>query len=405
MRTLLAAFLLLGLGGVAQTLSWQDEVRSAASRSDLKRALTLVEARLSTNPTDLEAHGWHARILGWNGHWEAAETEYRGVLQQAPNDVDILAGLADVLLWQARPGEALAVLDRAVSLAPNQPELLNRRGRALLRLGRSQEATREYQAVLRLVPGDKDANQALGSLGEDHRHELRLGVDTDTFNYADAAAAESITLTSRWNSLWTTSFSTAFSQRFGAGAQRMTGRVSRRLGQHSWVALGVGAGHDDGIIPRREAGFEYGRGFRLSGRLVRGAEVSYSQQWLWYRDSRLLVVGATGLLYLPRDWTFTLNLAGIRTALPVVGVEWQPAGSARLAFPVRGRLRGNAFFAIGTENFARADQIGRFSAHTYGGGLRYQFTRTQDIGAYVSYQCRTLGRTDTAFGLTYGIRF
>ena len=38
-------------------------------------------------------------------------------------------------------------------------------------------------------------------------------------------------------------------------------------------------------------------------------------------------------------------------------------------------------FAVGTENFAESDQIGRFSAHTYGGGLRYRLT----AGARLSF--------------------
>jgi len=50
----------------------------------------------------------------------------------------------------------------------------------------------------------------------------------------------------------------------------------------------------------------------------------------------------------------------------------------RLGFPItrwdERRLGGNVFYAVGTENFAQVDQIGRFSSHTYGGGLRFQLT-------------------------------
>jgi hypothetical protein len=69
------------------------------------------------------------------------------------------------------------------------------------------------------------------------------------------------------------------------------------------------------------------------------------------------------------------------------------------------RLSGNVFFAVGTENFAQIDQIGSFASQTYGGGLRFQVTARQDVTGYGSYQKRTQGRTDTAFGVSYGIHF
>jgi len=82
---------------------------------------------------------------------------------------------------------------------------------------------------------------------------------------------------------------------------------------------------------------------------------------------------------------------------------------SKLGFPLvrRGdrRLSGNVFFAAGTENFAVVDQIGRFASQTYGGGLKFQIANRQDITGYAGYQRRTQNRTDTSFGLSYGIHF
>jgi hypothetical protein len=69
------------------------------------------------------------------------------------------------------------------------------------------------------------------------------------------------------------------------------------------------------------------------------------------------------------------------------------------------RLSGNLSFAVGSENFAQVDQIGRFSAYTFGAGLRYRFTRRQDLSGYVASQQRTQDRTQNSFGLSYGFRF
>ena len=60
---------------------------------------------------------------------------------------------------------------------------------------------------------------------------------------------------------------------------------------------------------------------------------------------------------------------------------------------------------MGAENFAQVDQIGRLSARTYGGGLRYRFAEGQDVTGFVARQDREHGQTQTSLGLSYGIRF
>jgi tetratricopeptide (TPR) repeat protein len=59
---------------------------------------------------------WRGPAIG-----QEAEIEYRLVLDKFPNDVDVLTGLADVLLWQQKYSEALAVLEKARSAAPQRP--------------------------------------------------------------------------------------------------------------------------------------------------------------------------------------------------------------------------------------------------------------------------------------------
>ncbi len=99
----------------------------------------------------------------------------------------------------------------------------------------------------------------------------------------------------------------------------------------------------------------------------------------------------------------------MRSTFSGTGAEWRPSGITRLGFPLANwserRLSGNIFFAVGTEDFAQVDQIGRFASQTYGGGLRFQISPRQDVTGYASYQKRTQDRTDTSFGLSYGIHF
>ena len=164
-------------------------------------------------------------------------------------------------------------------------------------------------------------------------------------------------------------------------------------------------GHDNGVIPQHEAGFEYGHGFVFHGGPVHAVEASYQQQWLWYQGAHVLTLNFNQLYYLPKDWTWAFRVTGARSGFSGTSVDWTPSGSTRLAFPLYRRLSGNLGFAAGSENFAEVDQIGSFAARTYSGGLRYRFSSRQDISGYVASQDRSQHRSQNSYGLSYGIHF
>ncbi len=386
--------------------NWQVEVRERVAAHQLNAALQISERRPAEAPQDLEAHGWRARLLARLGQLPEAETEFRLALNAAPQDTDLALGLAQVLLQQHRPEEALELLTRAHELDPRRPDILASRGSVLRAMGRVAEARADLRAAQALDPRNFDARMGLDSLHAELRHQLRIGVDTDSFNFAARAWTQTISLDSRWNTRWSTSFTGNFFQRFAADVGKFTGSATYRFTSADAFTAGGGAGHDQGIIARREAFFEYGHGFQLSEtRFLRGLETSYRQQWLWFAQAQVLTVTGAVVAYLPREWTWSLALAGARSRFPGTGAEWRPSGRMRLDIPLHPRLTGQLFYAVGTENFAQADQIGRFSARTYGGGVKLQLTSRQDLTGFVAHQERSQGKTQLSFGLSYGIHF
>lgn len=138
---------------------------------------------------------------------------------------------------------------------------------------------------------------------------------------------------------------------------------------------------------------------------MRGIEFIYLQGWLWYRDAHVLTLGPGAIVYLPRDWTWSIRVTAARSDFTGTPAEWSPSGSTRLGFPLHRRLTGNVFFAVGTENFVQVDEVRRFSARTWGGGLRWLFAKGQHVGGYAFYQDRSRGRTQTSFRFIYGFSF
>jgi len=272
-------------------------------------------------------------------------------------------------------------------------------------LGRTREAHSEYQETLQFDPNNQDARGSLAGLRGDAKHELRIGEDVDFFNYTDDAQTQSVSLSSRWNQRWSTAFGVTTYQRFGEDAVKFLASTSFHVTARDWISVGSAIANSQDVVPTNEAFFEYGHGFRIENRWVQGLESSYQQHWYWYQGAHVLTLNTSQIVYLPRDWTWSLNVTGARSGFAGTPIDWTPSGWTKLGFPLQRRVAGNLFFAVGSESFAQIDQIGRFSAHTFGGGLRYQFAERQDINGYVARQNRTQGQTDTSFGLSYGIHF
>jgi tetratricopeptide (TPR) repeat protein len=369
-----------------------------------------MDSQVALAPQDMDIRAWRARVLAWSGDLARAEKEYLAIVEVVPNDPDDWMGLGNIYLRQGRTNEALRALDRAVELDPKRADLREGHARALRAVGERDAAALEFQRALNLDPSSPDARVGLASLRGEPKHELRFSEENDVFNFANSNHNGWVSLVSNWTPHWTTSVSGDFVEIFGANAEKFVGSVTGRL--PGWGALTVGGAtaHDNAVIPRTEAFFDLDHGWKFGeAGPARGIEFVYGQHWYWYATARILALNGSGILYLPKHFTWSLGVTDARSAFPGTGAQWQPSGISRLGFPLRHwqerSLSGNILFATGTEDFAQVDQIGSFSSHTYGGGLHFQFARYQDVTGYVAYQKRTQGRTDTTFGFSYGIHF
>lgn len=384
---------------------WLQLVRLQVAAQHLDLAMLTVDQRIAQKPDDLEARGWKARLSAWQGKWMEAQREYEYVLGYAPRDVEILRGLADVLLWQGKAKDALAVIDRARSISPTQPDILLRRARILKSLDDISAARRQYHEILQVGSNTSEARAAMDELASENRYELRIGTDASTFSYTGAAESEIMSLRSRWTPRVSSIVETSFNQRFGQSATKFTGSSSLLVAKRTWLNFGGAVANSNIIIPEHELQIEVGQGFTFSSNFIKGFEASFQQHWFWYEGAHVLTLRATQLYYLPNDWSWSLSLTAARSGFSGAGIQWSPSGCSRLNFPIRRGVSGNLIFANGTENFAAIDQIGHFSARTFAGGLTFHYSDRQYIGGYIALQKRSQQRTQNSFGMSYGLHF
>lgn len=414
LRSMCATLILLMAGantwGQGATSEWQAEVRRYAEDKDWAAAMRIVEEEISRHPADTDVRAWRARVLAWSEHLAEAEQEYKLILQLSPKDPDTWLGLASVYLRQSRVTEALAALNMAEELDAARADIHSARGRALRAAGQTGEARIEFRKALALDATSREAKEGLKSVRSEPKHELRFGQENDSFNFTDSYHQGWISLSSAWTPRWSTSVSGIAYRRGGDDAGRFVISATRRSKKRGALTIGGATGSNSAIIPGREAFFDLSQPWK-SGEdtFLRGVEFTYGQHWYWYRTARILTLSGRTDVYFPRDWLLSFTASGARNAFSGLPVEWRPSGLARLGFPLVGRaekqLSGNVFFATGTEDFARVDQIGAFAAQTYGAGLRFNLTNWQDVTGYTYYQKRTQDRTDTGFGFSYGLHF
>ncbi len=137
-------------------------VRAAAALSSLdsaelrKEAVRLFEHAVALSPASVEARLGLASALYQTGDAERAEKTYRQLLEQYPNDRRVLNDLAWILQEHShRYGEALALADTGVRLAPGDPHLLDTRGTILMNMAdRLNDAKSDFARVVELSPSD-----------------------------------------------------------------------------------------------------------------------------------------------------------------------------------------------------------------------------------------------------------
>lgn len=157
---LLAACLSLVLLVAAAGYAWkgQPEAISPAPPPDRTEAMVAgLARRLQQQPEDVQ--GW--TMLGRSylvlGRHDASVDAYRKALALRPDDADLMADLADALASQQQgslEGEPAALIERALTLAPDHLKALALSGTRALRQGDATAAIRHWQRLQSLAPAE-----------------------------------------------------------------------------------------------------------------------------------------------------------------------------------------------------------------------------------------------------------
>ena len=143
-------FVLWGLSGC--NLNRLKEAKESLDSHDLATAEKQYRTILESNPQEIEALAG----LGWTYHLalkrEEALSQFSYCLGIEPTNIECMRGKSSVILAQGDANQSRLWLDKALLIAPDDPEVLVSEAIWMLAQGEISKASRQLEMVTRRVP-------------------------------------------------------------------------------------------------------------------------------------------------------------------------------------------------------------------------------------------------------------
>lgn len=141
---------------LAKVLSWQDNYEDA---------LTLLEEVLEDEKYHSEALFRKAQILSWQGKYNESLAIYQIYLIREKDDFEALMGIARVSFWSGQNEKAIDYFNQAINAGGDEIDARLNLGKVYLNMDDRGAAKEEFNKVLQMDPGNKEAMRFLRDIG------------------------------------------------------------------------------------------------------------------------------------------------------------------------------------------------------------------------------------------------
>jgi Tfp pilus assembly protein PilF len=355
-----------------------------AQQGDQQAALEAYQRIASANPRDHQARLAIARLHMAMGRPELAEPVFRSVLLEDPTNLEAMLGVGNSLASLNRIDEALVELDRAAKAAPGNADALEALGRTHLKASDTTLAVSYLQQAVTTAPTPEN-RFALEEARRAHGHSVQLGGLFESFNDAtDDTAGGDVTLNLRLQDRLRLLARGQVLDKFGISDARGGLGLEWRFRPDATFTIQGAGGADNVVLPRADGrlAMSYRPGAVTWAAAIQVMDFSsltmstVSPEMTWWAGDRTSI----GLRY---TLAFT-SFDGTE------GVTLGSSGALTGAYRVNRRAWINLGYSIGIEDFdtPTVDRVGRFSAHTVGGGFRVDLQSLTTLFGTYQYQWR-----------------
>lgn len=385
---MLLSLLLTGLLTIqAPAVPTHAEASELARVGNHAAALDAFRRIVAEHPGDHQARLWIARLHVWMGHPDLAEAVYRNVLFERPSSLEAMVGLASTLAARGETREALALLERAEQIAPENPDVLEAMGRVHGKAGHADRAIGYHERALAVTTGGPSQDALEQSrFVHGHRVESRTYFESFGSGVSDTLATD-LHVNVRLNDRLRVSGRGQVQRKFGRTDERAGLGVEWRVAPSTRLTAQGLAGPGSDVLPRADG-------------LLSLAHVDGDAEWsLGYRFVDFSGASASILSPGVSWWVSDRATVGVsyhlsRTDVDTLSsVQQGHAASLRGALRVRPRLWLSAAYAYGIEDFdaISLDRLGDFDANTASLGMRADLATLTSLHASYDHQWRPGG--------------
>jgi tetratricopeptide (TPR) repeat protein len=354
-----AIFLSVALTASGQTPApdRRAEAERLANAGAYDAALKAFQAIAATNPDDIEARLWIARMHGKLGHPEHAADVYRSILAVQPQNLDALLGLGNALLALGRLREAGDALSRAEAIAADRPAVLTAQGRLHEAAHRTSLALAYYLRAIALDPSNTEARQAADALQALRAHRLELGYDFQRFpgypGVLQDATREHVNLgtfelNGRVSDALRVFGRLQAQSAFDSDEQRAGGGIEWAVTRRAVLRAGILKGIDTLFLPDTD-------GFASASLLSGRARWSFDVQGAQFESADLWIFGPGLSISLPRSGEAFVRYYRGRVTTPFTT---DAIATDSVALGIRGRVTRRSWAAVSyTHGIDRLDWL------------------------------------------------
>jgi tetratricopeptide (TPR) repeat protein len=162
-----------------------NEGLAAADRNDLVRAEGLLERAVKSCPTDVDARRHYADVLWKRGEHLEAVRQIAAALELSPGDVGLCIDGGRMYMELGLLDDADRLAATAVRAAPRSADAWHLHGQVALARGRSEDALADFHRALSIVPDDREVLLATAEvyrrLDRPQRALATLGILGETY--------------------------------------------------------------------------------------------------------------------------------------------------------------------------------------------------------------------------------
>lgn len=362
-------------------------------------ALAMFQRVAAADPANHAARIWIARLHERMGHPARAEAVYRSVLLEDRDNVEAMRGVGRTLLALDQTADAIAMLERADSLAPTNPEILAELGKAHAAAGHGALSVSYYRRAVAAAPtlshrmASEQARRAY-----DHRVSLRGFQEQFSGPTPDTRASDldlNLRLSSRLRGFARGQVQRKFRQteyRAGGGAE-WRWKPDTTLTGHAIV----GPGND--VIPRGDYGGDITYAYHQTG-------VTGGVRYFDFGRLHTVVLSPAGTWWPTERLSLGLQYALALTSLPGRTVTGH-TGQLRGSYEVHPRVWADLGYTRGVDDFENfsIERTGDVRANTGSAGVRIELPSLTSVKGMYEYQRRPGGPTMGRITLTLSQRF